>query len=405
MLKDFSADDWNGNTIIIYGAGTDGNMIASGLIKSGIEDFVFCDSNKKEKELLNKSIYNTSIITEKKDFNIILGSSRYCVEIYKILKDLGVKEDRIYTAKKCFFSGIHKFESHALSKVPGHYRYEEGILRLNAYINGGWCLPHLDITITERCTLKCKACCSLVPLYKTPHNCDYDIVLKSFDKLLSSNCYISTVNLMGGEPLLNQELIQKILLRYKDEQQIGSFQIITNGTILPNEKTLEAMKINGRVYVIFSNYGQLSKMQEKAVESLERNNIEVVLVEEDDIKAENNTLWIDYGEVRHYEFSREKHQRMFENCKDAKGCTTLMNGKLFICTRIAHGVNLGLIPEDLPHCYVEMLNYDVNETDEEKLRKECIDLLNCSVYPLACEYCNRDAGILVKRAEQVKSFE
>lgn len=41
-------------------------------------------------------------------------------------------------------------------------------------------------------------------------------------------------------------------------------------------------------------------------------------------------------------------------------------------------------------------------TDKEKLRKECIDLLNCSVYSIVCEYCNRDAAILVKRAEQVK---
>lgn len=214
--------------------------------------------------------------------------------------------------------------------------------------------------------------------------------------------HIGRINLMGGEPLLNQKLMREILLRYKDEEQIGFFQTITNGTIIPSEDTLTAMKSNGRFYVIFSNYGDLSRKQDEAVWAFSQYGIESVIIEEKDITSDNNTLWIDYGEVKHYSFSAEKHQKMFDECIDGKTCTTLMNGKLFICPRIAHGVNLGLIPESLKRCNVDLSNETLRGMERENVKEKCIHYLSDKQYPLVCEYCNRDAGILVKRAKQVK---
>jgi len=180
------------------------------------------------------------------------------------------------------------------------------------------------------------------------------------------------------------------------------FQTITNGTIIPNEDTLRAMRSNGRFYVIFSNYGDLSRKQDEAVRVFSQYGIESVIIEEKDITSNNNTLWIDYGEVKHYSFSEEKHQKMFDECIDGKTCTILMNGKLFICPRIAHGVNLGLIPESLKRCKVDLSNEALRGMEWENVKERCIQYLFDKQYPLACEYCNRDAGILVKRAKQVE---
>ena len=74
--------------------------------------------------------------------------------------------------------------------------------------------------ITEICTLNCEACGSLMPLYKAPRNCNRDVVIESLDNLLSTGCHIGCIDLIGGEPLLNQELMREILLRYKDEERI-----------------------------------------------------------------------------------------------------------------------------------------------------------------------------------------
>lgn len=401
MIRDFDVKKWDGSEIIIYGAGYDGELIANKLSEYGINKFSFCDSYKVGGFLLGKSIYDIDLLQNTQS-NIILGSSKYYVDIYKILKKKGIEDERIYTAYTILSSIAHDLNTHDLKKVGGNFKYEASDIVLKAFVNNGWYLGHLDVVITEICTLKCEACSSLMPLYKTPHNCDRAVVIESLENLLKSKCYIACLCLMGGEPLLNQSLLQEILLKYKDEKQIGFFQVITNGTIVPSKETLKAMRENGRLYVIFSNYGKLSRKQDEAIDALSEYKIEFALMCEKDIKAVDNTLWINYGKVRHYDFSEGKHQKMFEECKDAKSCTTLMNGKLFICPRIAHGVNLGLIPENMPRCNVDLSNKALMGMNWMDIRQECIQYLFNTQYPLACEYCNRDAGILVRRAKQIE---
>lgn len=401
MIRDFSIKKWDGNAILIYGAGYDGKIIAEELDKNNINNYFFCDSNREGEYILDKIIYNPNILKKNIYSNIILGSSKYYLDIYKTLKKYGISDDKIYIAQHILSSRVERFKSYDVKEVGAHYRYEASSITLNAYVDNGWYLPHLDVVITEICTLRCEACGSLMPLYKTPQNCDGNVIIETLDNLLRLKSYIACVNLIGGEPFVNQKLIEEILLRYKDERQIGFFQIITNGTIVPNRATLMAMKENGRIYVIFSNYGELSTKQDKAVNALTEYGIESVIIQEKDIKESDNTLWIDYGEVKHYEFPPEKHQRMFEGCMDAKSCTTLMNGNLFICPRIAHGVNIGLIPGDIPRCSFNLTNEKLKDERWEDIKEKCIQFLSNPQYPPACEYCNRDAGILVKRAKQI----
>lgn len=403
MIRDFDIEKWNSKPIVIYGAGHDGKIIANELNKHNITEFIICDSNKKGEYLLNMMISDPNILNESFYSNIILGSSKYYIDIYNILKRKGIEDKNIYTATKILSSNVDRLKTHDIKEIGTHYGCEVNSILLNNYINNGWHLGHLDIVITEICTLKCEACGSLMPLYKSPHNYSSDSVLEAFDNLLKSNCYITSINLIGGEPLVNQDLVQEILLRYKDTKQIGFFQMITNGTILPNEKTLKAMRENGRIYVIFSNYGKLSTKQNDAVKVLTESGIETAIIQEKDITESNNTLWIDYGEVKHYKFSAKKHQKMFDGCKDGKSCTTLMNGKLFICPRIAHAVNLGLIPENIPRCNVDLSKEAIKGMDWEDVKQKCVEFLSDIQYPPACEYCNRDAGILVERAKQIKS--
>lgn len=399
-IKDFEIEKWNGKKIIIFGCGIRGKEIGQELQKRNIENFCFCDSYKTGKDLLDKPVVGLDAINQNTDVNFIIGSTKYCIEIYDTLIDSGIKEEAIYTAAKILEERAPKLEGYQFD-IPPKLIYRMNYLKLNAYINDGWVLEYLDTIITEICTLKCKACSSLMPQYKNPRNCDRNVVLQSFDNLLHSNCYIKTVKLLGGEPLVNQDFVQEMLIRYKDEAQIGCFQIITNGTIVPNEETLRAMRENGRCYVIFSNYGELSRKQEEAIKALEEYGIESVVERDEDITITNNTKWIDYGEVKHYQFPKEKHQKMFDTCRD-KECTTLMNGRLFFCPRIAHGVALKLIPEDLPRNSINMLDEALTGVDWREIKKECIEFISNEQYLPACEYCNRNDNILIERAKQVE---
>lgn len=397
-LKEFDIEKYKNSPVAVYGAGKDGEQIGRLLQNGGLNDFVYCDTHVRG-SLLGKEICGPESI--QKDWNIIIGSFQHTVEIYKSLKRMGVEDHRIFTARD-LCRASHPFNrEHSLSLMEEHFRYDYSVLGLNAYLNDGYLIRHIDLTITEICTLKCRACASLMPMYDRPHNCSEETVMEELDALLESNCYIEELCLIGGEPLVNQDLMRKILIRYKDSIQIGIFTIITNGTLLPAKETLEAMRNTGRFYAVFSNYGKLSRMQEEAVALLDCYKVEAALESREDIHRDSSRWWIDYGKVQHYDFSKEKHQNMFLQCQDKVHCATLLDGKLFLFTRIAHGVNTGLIPKDLPGNYVDLLGEPYVSMRKSEKREAVLAFLRVEEYPPACEYCNKDAGILVERAEQV----
>lgn len=392
MFQDFSVARWNQKPIILYGAGQHGRIIAEGLKRAGIQDYKFCDRNFDENVL-----DPTDCIRRYRGANFIISSGEYCAEMYEILKNGGVEDGHIFVGGQLYCAGVDVLHSHKFREIPRLYSYSIGLQNLKAKCNGGWFLNHLDIITTEICTLNCAFCGSLMPLYEHPENISTDISLEALDHLLASGCYIGTLDIIGGEPFLNQPLMRSILQRYKDSEQIVAFQTISNGTVVPNDETCVAMQDNGRFYVIFSNYGELSKRQEEAAEKLDRYGIPYVILEKEDITSKDGTLWIDYGEVRHYDFPAEKHQKMFDMCMDGKECTTILKDKLYICPRIAHGVNIGMIPDNLDRLYIDLSKASSWQDQGRNIQA----FLYHPIYPPACEWCNRDSGKLGKRAAQI----
>ncbi len=401
-MKDFDADQWNKKEIVIYGAGEHGEIIGQGLLNEGIDKFLFCDSCPKKETLLGKEVVPFELVKDKETVNFIIGSGKYCIEIYRKLTADGIDFNSIYSGKKLYMKGFLGVDfTHSFVGVPKRFYYGIAVTELNAFLENKYYLDHLDLVITEICTLRCESCGSLMPLYACPHNCNKDVLLESFDRLLQAGCSIGVVDLIGGEPLVNQALIVEILEKYRDDARIGAFQIITNGTIIPSMSTIEAMKKTGNFYAIFSNYGTLSKNQKEAVRLLNENGVETVVEQEEDITELNNTLWIDYGEVKHYNKNSEQHQKMFDNCRDAKSCSTILNGKLYLCPRIAHMENLRLIPADSRNS-LNLLDGSLSNGDGTDKKGILSKFFDEKTYPPACEYCNRDSGILVERAKQIK---
>ena len=309
MLKDFDIAYWNKKTIILYGAGRHGLLIAEGLKRAGIKDYKFCD-RKHDENVLNP----TDCVQYYKDANYIISSGDYCVEMYENLKKGGVDVRQIFLGRQLYNNGVDVMHSHKLREIARLYSYDVGLLKLKVQYDGGWHLNHLDIITTEICTLNCAFCGSLMPLYSHPQNISSEITLKALDHLLGSGCHIGTVDIIGGEPFLNQPLMKSILLKYKDNNQIAAFQTISNGTVVPDDETCNAMRENGRVYVIFSNYNELSTHQEEAAKKLDAYGIPYAILEQEDITLKDGTMWIDYGEVKHYDFPKTKHQTSPKIC-------------------------------------------------------------------------------------------
>lgn len=394
-IQDIDLKKLKDKKVYIYGASYVGEMIAREMMKRGCINFDFIDQ-LSGREFLGKKVFSPQHLCNEKNVNIVLGSSKYMMEIYKDIEALKLEGATIYTASDLFASYTKDASNHVYGTNLEFLSYKMSMLKLNQYLNHGWSHKHLDVVITEKCTLKCEACGSLMPLYKNPQNCDGDVIFEAMDNLFASGCYLEELILIGGETLLNQKLLADFYKRYKGNSHIGMMATFTNGTVLPQDYLLEALADANDFWVYFSNYGELSRNQEKAVRLFEEKGIVSTVMKEEQLSNENAGIWIDYGYPEHYRYSEEEVQTMYDRCYDSKNCTAMIDGKIYICPRIAHGVNIGLIPSALRRNYVDTLH---NVAD---LRKRCEEFFEDPRYPEACEYCDRENGRMVKRAKQVE---
>ena len=70
---------------------------------------------------------------------------------------------------------------------------------------------------------------------------------------------------------------------------------------------------------------------------------------------------------------------------------------------MAHSFNSGLVDyETLGKGVFDLMSEEFKSLSTSKKRDLLVEWYSCAVHPLGCEYCNRDAGILVERALQEK---
>ena len=107
--------------------------------------------------------------------------------------------------------------------------------------------------LSENCNLKCLHC------YQENHKpiqLDFDklvIIYKQFKELLNKKKMKGHINITGGEPLCNSYLF-KLLDLIKEDSDLISFSILTNGTLI-NEKIAQRLKTYNPLYVQVSLEG------------------------------------------------------------------------------------------------------------------------------------------------------
>ena len=107
--------------------------------------------------------------------------------------------------------------------------------------------------LSENCNLKCLHC------YQENHKpiqLEFDklvIIYKQFKELLNKKKMKGHINITGGEPLCNSYLF-KLLDLIKEDSDLISFSILTNGTLI-NEKIAKKIKSYNPLYVQVSLEG------------------------------------------------------------------------------------------------------------------------------------------------------
>ena len=310
-------------------------------------------------------LFKYSIPLNKKKFNEYVLSLK-CERIYRYKNSI---VNRLLL--KYFTKEYIKFYFFRYKKNGGYkfFEYKKSINVSNKKM-GMLYVDYTEIVITTKCTLNCKNCSNLIPLYKKPYDVSDDLVKKSIINFFSSVDYVDTFRILGGEPFCNPKL--KDYLGLIDYSKVRYVDIVTNGTICPSDSKLYELLSKYNVTISISDYGKHSKNISKLIKKLEEYGISYNIKEKD-------IYWYDYGKVIDYKRSKKELKRQINHCDTIY--KSILNGCLYYCPRYSHGYDLGLIKRKRNE-YIDLIN-----DSKETIRRKMGIMMKMNRYNEACKYC------------------
>lgn len=256
------------------------------------------------------------------------------------------------------------------------------------------------LVLTLRCNLNCRLCCAQMPYYKNPTHYPIEILKKTVDRYFMVVDHVDRFTLSGGEVTIYPELtnILEYLLKYS--KRMGILEILTNGTMIPDQKTLNILSYFGNADVLIDDYGpELSRQVQQLIARLEQHGIKY----RHRIYYGNNAYcngWVDLTQICPKNRTEDDTARVYAQCINpwTNHVFAIFGGKAVICGVYQKCMFDGIIP-DLPDEYVDFL---ADKFDVEKVKKQIREFYNRRYFS-ACALCD---GFLRERprfipAEQI----
>jgi hypothetical protein len=247
-------------------------------------------------------------------------------------------------------------------------------------------LLNLSIQITTKCSLKCKLCSTYTPYVKAPRHYSYENITKSLERFFLAFEKIGKFSMAGGEPLLHPELpeLVKFFAVYFD--RMNMFEIITNGTIVPNEQLLEALScLNNKVDVMVDDYGpKLSTKIPQIVAAFNSAGIKhrVRVYHGKDAHLGG---WLDLSGISEKHRPESATEEIYRKCQYISGSIKNLiyhiDDSIYACC-VNHRF-LDFIP-DFSGEYVNLMYKSLNPSE---IKQRILDLKKRKYFS-ACKYCN-----------------
>ncbi|RGE65425.1 radical SAM protein [Anaerotruncus colihominis] len=186
-------------------------------------------------------------------------------------------------------------------------------------------LVEVHTTITEQCTFNCKNCNMFMPYFESPRHLPVRELTDDFDLFFARVDWVSGFGLLGGEPFLHPELYEILThLCGRYAGRIGEISIITNGTIVPDQRLLELMaRHNVRVHI--SDYSKAVPYAEKQAQV-----VRALMDSGVDYRVNESLVWTDFGFPNHpWRLSKEQAAAHMQSC--APVFRGLNSGRLYFC--------------------------------------------------------------------------
>lgn len=367
--------------VFLFGAGVLGRECCVTLKEYGC--FAgFIDNNKKKVKYGcgEDSVISFEEYLENNEHGLIVvtASTKNTPVIVKQLIKAGLREQKDFYVYRDFMDYVFP--------IVSYYLYGRNFMSL------------AQISLTERCTLKCQKCAhGCFNVKNDAIDMSLEEAKKSVDTFFLYIDYIQEFVLIGGEPLLYKNLGE--IIEYIGEQyrkKIGIFSITSNGSIMPNNNIIKMCKKYNVLYRI-SNYSKqvtyLEQRYKELTELLMREKIQYVL-------GNPEKTWMDYGfDYLDRDAAAEELISVFDNCKTP--CREIRGNKLYYC------VMARSISENLGYNIGENDYLDLGQLDSINGRKKILEFnLGYSEkgYLDMCNHCYGKEAYLhpVPAAVQVK---
>lgn len=375
-----------GKKIICFGAGNFLKAVKGFLESENLKISYLIDSNpaKWGCNIENMRVESPEILYQcsGEDYLILISAKNYKDDIEKNIKEkfknkfeifkwpLSITEIRAFD-EKIWYERIYKpcedlymSASLAIEKDKREYylAQKRQLLRNREKV----ILPRIPIMITTRCTLCCEECSNLMPYYRQPQDYEVDEIITWIQNLCFATDEVICLELVGGEPFLYRDL-EKILEYVLAESKIQQVEITSNASIIPNSTVIKNLK-NPKIIVKVSQYPNVIDSS-KFIGMLDENNINYRVLE--------NMKWTKTGELVSRGRTILDLQSQYLNCASAKTCRTVLNGKMYVCSKAASLMELGI---------VNNLEF-VNLKDKDNLRENIKKFMELP-FSKACDYCD-----------------
>jgi len=366
---------YKGN-IILWGAGKIGGLAAHCLEKQGVEFVAFCDIAKDKWGTTycdHRVISPGELKRDHPDATIII-TSVFHNSIEAELNKYGFTKafDCTSLFMKIDFSS-YNFWMDIDYAVRVIQQYLGAILEQKT---DGKVIDQINLNITTKCSLRCRDCAALIPYISSPCHYDSQKILGDFTRVLDALGHIRVVYFYGGEPLLHPEL-PYMIKSLSEEKRIECIYAVTNGTIIPSEDLIRAMKAEKRFLLRISDYGAISTKLDDIKKILDENNIKYEIT--------NYTYWDESTKFGYFDSTEEELVEKFKLCT-VGSVLMLLNGKITMCSPGSILNNMNIL-SDTPSDYVDLSgNESIDELRDKILSYKARS--KSGEYFKLCKYCS-----------------
>lgn len=232
-----------------------------------------------------------------------------------------------------------------------------------------------EVHITDHCNLNCRGCYHFSPL--SGEDClslkEFENDMEQMEKICGDR--VSSITLLGGEPLLHPELLDFIMVSRKFFPQ-ARIKLLTNGILLNQMKDDFWLSCNKNKVSIFCTKYPIGVDYEGAEKTAKQYGLEISY--HNDVNAGEKTL------IK-YPFDITGSQPIdwnYKHCTRSNKCITLKHGRLFTCPMAAHAH----LAKEFFELDMELSTYDSVDIYSAKDYK---DITNFLIKPIPfCRYCD-----------------